>query len=173
MRDILTPEGNEDFPAVRRSNKMTSRMVCFKTNAPVTWMCMAFRYWFQVGILEPSCSTHITYHWFSQRLPPEDRDLDVDNNTFRWCLLHGKSPQQFGGHAPSVHMDGRKAERIWDPSCPANLWFEFCISPNGTVSKKRVPQTCKISFNLLRFRAPILWIHSQICLCFLNLSLFQ
>ena len=93
---------------------------------------------FKIGILEPSCSTHITYHWFSQRLSPEDRDLDVDNNTFRWCLLHGKSPQQFGGHAPSVHMDGRKAERIWDPSCPANLWFEFCISPNGTVSKKRV-----------------------------------
>lgn len=25
MRDILTPLGNEDYPAVRRSNKMTSR----------------------------------------------------------------------------------------------------------------------------------------------------
>ena len=40
MRDILTPEGNEDFPAVRRSNKMTSRMVCFETNTPVAWRCM-------------------------------------------------------------------------------------------------------------------------------------
>ena len=25
LRDLLCPQGNEDFPAVRRSNKMTSR----------------------------------------------------------------------------------------------------------------------------------------------------